>query len=347
MIKTPHKFIALLSGAALLASSGSAQTVATDPVGYTSTTLPVGAGNIFAPAFVHADDVVSAATGVTAGATSTITVSATLSAGAFDESVDVAFVSKGYPKYYLEVLNDTNGGDSIDTEGLILDIVSNTASDVVVGADTSALGLQGDENIAIRMHMTLSDIFSGSTGLIGFTDAVTIYNEDGPGTQVGHLPDGAGGFVLAADFTTITSDAPVYPGTGFVINNVSPVTITPTGTVKLTDTQVVIYGGSVVNLVSAMKPLTLVDLGADGRLNDALAAFTDVGTSYTTDGTLVPAVPSGAPGAGFLDNGAGGFVSAIDFFTPVTVGVDGTSGAIVVSASAGTVYKASGTVVGQ
>ena len=345
-MKTPTpKITALLSGAALLASL-SAQAVSTNPVGYTSTTLPVGAGNIFAPAFVNADDVVGTAVGVAAGATSTITVSATLSAGAFDESVDVAFVSKGYPKYYLEVLNDTNGADGIDTEGLILDVVSNTVSGVVVGADTSALGVQGDENIAIRKHMTLSDVFSGSTGLIGFTDAITIYNEDGPGTSVGHLPDGAGGFVLAADFATITSDAPVYPGTGFVINNVSPVTITPTGAVKLTDTQVVIYGGSVVNLVSAMKPLALVDLGADGRLNDALAVFTDVGTSYTTDGTLVPAVPAGAPGAGFLNNGLG-FVSATDFATPVIVEVDGTSEAIVVSASAGTVYKASGTVVAQ
>lgn len=213
--------------------------------------------------------------------------------------------------------------------------MNNTSTDVVVGADISALGIQGDEQIAIRKHLTLGDIFQGAVGLTAFTDAITIYNEDGPGTTYGHLPDGAGGFISGVDFVTATTDAPVYPGTGFVINNVGAVTVTPTGTVKESDTQVVIYGGSIVNIVSAMKPLSSVDVAADNRLNEALADYTDAGNTYTTDGSLAPAV-------GFLDDGAGGFVSSADFVTPVTVNIDGTYQPIVVNAASGTVYKVSG-----
>ena len=342
-MKTLQKSSVLLASAALLATT-SLSGVNTGVVGYTSTTLPAGVGNIFAPSFVNSDSFAGTATGVTPGATSTITVSGTLVANAFDESVSVASVSKGYPLYYVEVLNDTNGADGLDTEGLILDVVSNTAGAVVVGVDTSTLGVQGDEAIAIRKHLTLGDVFAGSTGLLGFTDAITIYNEDGAGTAVSHLPDGAGGFVLGADFVTVTTDAPILPGTGFVINNIGAVTVIPSGVVKETDTQVTVNGGSVVNIISALKPLTSINLAADGRLNAALAPFTDAGNQYTTDGSLGPVSYAGL-GAGFLDDGSGGFVSAVDFFTPVTVSIDGTSEGIVVNAAAGTVYKTTGTVI--
>ena len=53
-MKTFPKTIALLSGAALFASSAFAESVTTGVVGYTSTTLPAGAGNLFAPSFVNA-----------------------------------------------------------------------------------------------------------------------------------------------------------------------------------------------------------------------------------------------------------------------------------------------------
>jgi hypothetical protein len=259
-----------------------------------------------------------------------------VTAAAFNESSDVAGVSKGYPLYYLEVLNDTNASDSIDTEGLIIDIVSNSTSGVVVAADTSTLGIQGDENVVIRRHLTLSDIFTGSTGLGTFEPVVTIYNEDGPGSAVDHLPDGSGGFVLASDFTTVTSDVPVYPGTGFVITNSTPVTIIPRGVVKETDTQVVVYGGS-VNIVSALKPVGSVNMSSDGRLNDALDDFNDVATTYTTDGTLTGDID-------FVDDGAGGFLET-DFVTPTVVAVDGTSQPIVIVPIGGTVYKASGNLI--
>ena len=120
---------------------------------------------------------------------------------------------KVIPLYYVEILNDTNSGDGVDTEGLIVDIVSNSASSVVVAADADALGLEGDEQIAIRKHLTIGDVFDGAVGLPPFGSPVTIFNEDGPGTAISHVSNGSGGFVLTSDFTTISTDAPVYPGT--------------------------------------------------------------------------------------------------------------------------------------
>ena len=52
------------------------------------------------------------------------------------------------------------------------------------------------------------------------------------------------------------------------------------GVVKETDTQVVIYGNSAVNVVGTMKPFSEVDLAEDGRLNEALA--TDLATPPTS-----------------------------------------------------------------
>ncbi len=333
-----------LSACAFSVNAQNAQSVTTDVVGYTSTTLAGGAGNIFAPAFINSNSLAGVFLGVTSSANSVFTVSG-LSGGEFDRSTSVAGVSKGYPLYYVEILNDTDVSDSIDTVGLIVDIVSNTGTSIVVAADADAQGLNGDEQFVIRKHVTLSSLFAGSTGLAAFTDLITIYNEDGPGTAVSHLPDGSGGFVLGADFATISSDAPIYPGTGFVINNVGAVTIVPTGTVKESDTQVAIYGGSVVNIISSIKPLPSVDMSADGRLNEALSDFTDIASSYSNDGSLIPVTPDGALGPGVLDDGAGGFVSAADFVTPVSVVIDGTSDAMVVNAGNDSVYKVKGVVI--
>ena len=344
-MKTPQKIISLLAGSALFAASFM-NAATTDVVGYTTTTLPAGAGNLFAPAFVNNNSFMGVLTGAAAGPDSTLTLSGTMTAAAFNESSDVAGVSKGYPLYYLEVLNDTNASDSIDTEGLIIDIVSNSTSGVVVAADTSTLGIQGDEQIAIRKHLTLGDVFSGSTGLTSFTDAITIYNEDGPGTAVTHVPDGAGGFLLNSDFVTGSTDAPIYPGTGLAIANVALLTIVPTGVVKESDTQVAIYGNSVVNIISVLKPISNVVLSSDGRLNEAMEDFTDVVTQYSSDGSLLPVVPSGASQPGFVDDGSGGFLSS-DFSTPVSVTVDGSSEAFAVGSTGDRVYKISGTVITQ
>ena len=323
-----------LAASVLSATSAFAQdAVTSDVVGFTTSSLTGGTGNIYAPAFVNAASATGSLTSATSGATSTLATDASLADSAFNETTSAAGVSKGYPRYYVEITNDTNSGDGIDTEGLIIDIVSNTTSDLVVGADASALGVQGDETFVVREHVTLGKLFEGATGLPGYSNPITIYNEDGPGTAVTHLSNGAGSFVLNSDFVTDSTNAPIYPGTGVVINNPGNISITASGTVKESPTQVVVYGGSVVNILSTMQPKSSVSLGSE--LHDGLGAYADVCTTYTTDGSL------SAEGS-FLTTGSGSFVSNIDFVTPVTPSLDGTSEALVINAATGTAVKLAG-----
>jgi hypothetical protein len=336
----PTSFFFCLSTSSLLAVASTLGAATTNVVGYTSTTLPAGAGNLYAPAFVNEDSFVGTLDGVTVGSTSVLTLSSSVDPGSFDDQDASAGppATKAYPLYYVEVLNDTSP-DGLDTEGLVLDVVSNDANSVTVAADASSLGIQGDEQIAIRKHLTLGDVFSGSSGLTGFADVITIYNEDGAGTAVSHNPDGSGGFFLGNGFfDTETTNAPVYPGTGFVLNAVGEVTIVPTGVVKETPTQVSVFGGSVVNIVAVMKPVTSVSLSSDGALNDAIADFSDVAATYRTDGSLTADVA-------FNDTGSS-FVVANGFFdTPTDPSVDGTFQPVVINALSDTVYKVSGNVI--
>lgn len=330
-MKTPRSISMFLAASTLAASSVFAQ-VTSDVVGYTTSSLAGGSGNIYAPAFVNSASATGSLTSATSGATSTLATDASLSENALNETTSVTGASKGYPRYYVEITNDTNSSDSLDTTGLIIDIVSNTASNVVVGANVSTLGLQGDESFVIREHVTLGSLFAGATGVPGYTNPITIYNEDGAGTAVTHLPDGVGGFVLNSDFVTVSTDAPIYPGTGIVINNPNAVGITATGSVKESPTQVVVYGGSVVNILSSMQPKSSVALGDE--LHSSLGAYADVVTPYSTDGTL-------SAQASFLTTGTG-FVLNSDFVTATNPTVDGTSQAFVVNAASGTTVTLAG-----
>jgi hypothetical protein len=332
------KKTSLLVASALLASSAlfAQDSVTSNVVGYTTSTLAGGAGNIYAPAFVNSPSL--SGTLASVSGTSVTISGASMATNEYAETSDVAFVSKGYPQYYLEVTNDTNASDGLDTEGAIIDIVSNTGTDLVLASDASVLGVQGDESVVIRRHVTLGSTLGSATGLLAYATPITIYNEDGPGTSFTHIPDGAGGFLSGADFATNTSDAPIYPGTGVVINNSSSVSVTATGTVKESATQVQIYGGSNVNVISFLTPVQSHDYATDGQLQAALADYTDVVTHYTTDGTLAPAASS-------LDDGFSGFVSAVDFFTPMASTVDGTSEAVVINAASASVFKISGNVI--
>ncbi|ADE55385.1 hypothetical protein [Coraliomargarita akajimensis] len=328
MKRTPVKTIFAASVLGLAVSSASA--VTTEVVGYTSTTLPGGAGSIFAPSFINANAFQGSITGTTPGAESVLSL-AGLSASAYD-------AGEIFPAYYLEVLDDTNGADGLDTEGLVLDVVSNGTGSVTVVGDVSALGLQGDEQVAIRKHLTLGQLFDGATGLLQFTDVVSIYNGSGAGTLDSYVPDGAGGWLDLSDFVTVGTDAVIYPGTGIVLNNVQDVTIVASGTVKETPTQVPLYAGT-VNLIGVMKPVSSFDLLSDGALDDALLQFTDVVTTYSV-GTLQATQSA-------VSDGAGGLLDVADFVTPVDLVVDGTADAVVVNAAANSVYKATGTVIPQ
>ncbi len=318
-MKNSTKTIALLSSAAFFALSN-AVAVTTSVVGYTSTTLPAG-NSLFAPAFVNPTSAAGVLSGVSAGETSSLTVSG-LSSGAFDEGAN-------FPLYYVEILNDTNLSDSIDTEGLILDIISNTESSVTVGADVSGLGLVGDEQYVIRKHLTLTDLTDGATGLSNF-DGATIYNASAPGSVDSYLYNGG----VWQEFDGAFVDRPnvvIYPGTGFVFSLQGSVTLVVDGEVKETATQVPLYANQ-PNFVGVMKPLANFDMDSDGAVQDALVNFEGL-TTYQ-DGNLAPTSV-----LVYNDDIVDGSLQ------PTSLVVDGTKDSLVISVQTSKVYKVSGTVI--
>jgi hypothetical protein len=109
--------------------------------------------------------------------------------------------------------------------------------------------LDGDETIAIRKHMTIGDIFEGSTGqLQAFADSVKIFADDGSTSSL--FWDGV---KWTADFVSDNSARPVYPGNGFIAAFGGSVDVTLTGSVKATATKVPVYAG-VLNFVTAIAP---------------------------------------------------------------------------------------------
>ena len=215
-----------------------AHTVSTAPVGYRTNTIPAG-NTAYAPSFVHADSFVSNISSLTESGTNTIVTlsDATLTASAYNEG-------SSYPAYYLEI---TQSGDK---EGYVFDIISNTASSVTVSSLlSSGFSLAGTESVVIRKHMTVGDVFSGSTdSLTAYSDSVKFFNDDGSITTLYW-----DGLQWTPDFSTNHSAKPVYPGEGFLTSFAGSVNLTVSGHVKTTKTRVPVYAG-LVNLVGSMAP---------------------------------------------------------------------------------------------
>ena len=142
MMKTPHKFITLLSGAVLLASSAFAQTVATDPVGYVTNTVNANSDLKVGVPFTQAatfDGVVdSVASGI-------ITVASTVP----DVTTDAHFVWV------------TSG----NLEGQWFTVTGSTSSTVIVAEDLAAAGLATTDNFRMLPFWTLGTLLLDGGGL--------------------------------------------------------------------------------------------------------------------------------------------------------------------------------------
>lgn len=256
--------IPLLMGASVL----SAQTVSTDPVGYRTDTI--NAGNVaFAPTFVNANSAVSSISGLSEnGGNTTISLSnASLSVGAYDES-------SAFSLYYIEITSGAN-------EGYVFDIISNTASDVVVEGNLSTDFGISNESVAIRKHLTIKDIFAGSeSALAAYSDSVKFFNDDGSTTVYYWI-----GTSWSSDFFTNHDDKPVYPGNGFIATFGSNVELTVSGTVKTTATKVPVYAG-LINFIASMQPSD-TDVGSLNGVA-AFAAYSDSMKKFSSDGSLTP-----------------------------------------------------------
>ncbi len=258
----------------LSVTSVNGQSVSTTPVGYRTDTIPAGS-TAYAPSFVHTDTFVGQISSLSeSGGNTVVTLTeSSLTASALDEG-------SIYPAYYLEV---TETGSK---EGYVFDIISNTASSVTVsGLLASGFGLDGNETlsgsetIVIRKHMTVADIFAGSTGsLVAYSDSVKLFNDDSSITLL--YWDGT---MWTPNFVADHSYKPIYPGEGFLTSFASSVSLTINGHVKTTKTKVPVVAG-LVNLVGNLAPS---DTDINGfNANTTLQAYSDSVKIVSQDGSF-------------------------------------------------------------
>ncbi len=281
-------FAAGMLGLALAVSpnAATAQTTATTgPLGYYTFSAPQGT-SMWVCGLVTKNDFAGAMTGTTPGA-----VTSTL------QQTGAGWTPGAFSNHYVEIREGV-------WEGLILDIVSNSADAVVVEGNVGAspgFALAGNEKYAIRKHVTLGTMLPGGGGLTPFIDLVRVFRSDGS-TGLFTFDNGNGYWVDANDFVTNSSGEIIYPGQGYVITTGAGATITIGGnevsTVKTTVTKVPVYLGR-INLVGLINPLVASNpnavsvaafeehqMGDIGLLNNGFVDFVDTFRRFKTDGTL-------------------------------------------------------------
>jgi uncharacterized protein (TIGR02597 family) len=140
MIKTPTKFIALLSGAALLTSSAFAQGVATDPVGYVTYDVAANSDVKFGSPLERSALLLDAAEAVISG-----TITTSVDASAATDGHYVQFTSGGLAGSWYQV-------STADT------------SSITVAEDLTALGAVGGDSFKVVPFWTLGTLMSGFPG---------------------------------------------------------------------------------------------------------------------------------------------------------------------------------------
>jgi len=267
----------ILLASTMLAQVASAQTSSSTPViGYYKFDVPAGT-SAWTCGCVTKKDFQGAATSMVAGTNSII------------NQTGASWTVNQFDAHYIEILSGANAG-------LVLDIVSNTASTVTVEGDVTSLGLGGTETYCIRKHATLSTVFANGAGLAPVDDTVEVF--DDAGGSVLAVYDGAQ-WVDGVDFVTPV-DPIIYPGQGFKVLSLGGATVTFGGNevsyVKTGPTKVNVYSG-VVNLVGVLNPLVSttpalpVDQATMGQLGfSSLAPVDDLITVFSTDGNLLETI---------------------------------------------------------
>lgn len=226
----------ILLASTMLAQVASAQTSSSTPViGYYKQDFPSAGVYAVSVGFTAKKDFQGAltSTAVIAGETEI-----TQSGASFP-------TSPGFGNHYVEILSGPN-------TGLILDIVSNTATTIrVSGTPTLAAGT----TYCVRKHVTLGSLLNDGAGVVAGEDLVIVL--DSNGNEVNALYDGAG---VWSDATTLAdlSDYVLYPGQGFLYLPSDTRTLTIGGGdisyVKSGDTRVSLVSG-VPTLVGLINPL--------------------------------------------------------------------------------------------
>jgi len=303
------KVLALVMAVAVSVQMSSAQTTSySDVVGYENKSFVAGTTG-------HGVGLVQAAK--YQGQASSVTSASIVVSGAPFAANEFAPVD-GLPSHYIQI---TSG---IQT-GLVVDILSNSTSDIAVRAG-DLTSVSGTPTFVVRPHVKVSSLFNGNTDLGDYSDTLTIYNSDGTSTTL--LRDSAQptGWLDSTTFTA--SDAVIYPGQGFLLSTSSGGSFTSTGVVNPSATIVPIYSG-LVNLVSLSNPSNGKDI-QQINLGAYLSDYADTVGTFSTDGQL-------QQNASLLWTAADGFLDATTFAPATGVSAGGTS-ALIVNASSNTTW---------
>jgi hypothetical protein len=255
MIKTPKKFIALLSGAALLTSSAFAQTVATDPVGYVSVDAPSG-GSFQSNPLIGSIQYSGAADAVSG---------VVLSFSGLPASVSI-------PSY----VHVTTG----PAAGSTASITSSDATSVTL--EGAIAGFVEGDSVRIVEHFTLADLTAASSSSIADESTVTVYNSD---TTISSYVTYSNIWYNTDGFAT-SGDVIVFPGEGVVLGLQSPTTFIFTGNVNTEAVNASVVAGA-INIMGTSNPSAPSGVNS---LGSALAGLQDESTItvYSEDGALTP-----------------------------------------------------------
>lgn len=256
------------------AASVTAQSVTTDPVGYVTNEIPAVSSE---PVYVsvsrpfHSGDQGSATVASVTGSIIT-TSSSAFEAGAFS-AVD----SLGASLYYIVVTTP-----DATNEGLVLDVVSNTADSITV--DASGLGgdvsgvISANDTLIVRKYSVLSDLFGASNDFDlnsgqddTSSDIIYVMSNDGVGTfsRYYYQTDafsglfGGDGWRAVGDINTDHSNLRLAPDSGVFIKRISggALSLVTTGVVSDADILTPLVPG--FNLISSTYAIdsTLSTLG--------------------------------------------------------------------------------------
>lgn len=261
-----------LLGAALLAVPAAFGQASSGVMGFSNVTCNAGT-NLVVPTLVNSSVFQGQAAISSDGLTITPTTAPGWTVGAYN-ATSFASPTPNYPKYYAEIVS---GG----SEGLVLDISSNSATALTMASAVTPAGLRGTTvQIAIREHVTLDKIIQGASGLSDLLDAASVF--DAAGAQ--SIRYYVSGSWVKDDYTTPAGHTVIYPGTGFVFSPAGTVTLTLTGEVKPTKTQVPLYT-TTTNIVGPMNPAS-AEKFYNNTLAAAMAPLLDGLNNFSTDGNM-------------------------------------------------------------
>lgn len=227
--------------------------------------------------------------------------------------------ANGLPTHYLEITSGAN-------EGLAFDVLSNTGTTVVVNGSLSEV--VSPEKIVIRPHVKASDVFSGNTSLVDYTDTLQVYNSDGSVKTLLRDSTSASGWVDNDSFAG--TDVVIYPGQAFLLSTSGSGTFKFYGVVKENATIVPLYANG-MNYVSPGNPSNNPDI-QNANMGAKLTDYIDSVGFFRNDGSFVQ--NKVVLWAGGTDK----FIDVDSFSTVTGVNVPGT-GAVLVSVASDTTWK--------